>query len=74
MSVPSHIAEWIKSSHSMQNGDCIETRHTQAGVDLRDSKSPDGPRLHLPVAAWVAFLQGVCQSPTYPTADGTPAL
>jgi hypothetical protein len=59
MTAPSHNAEWFKSSQSMQNGDCLEARHTPSGIDLRDSKNPTGPRLHLAAASWTAFITGI---------------
>jgi hypothetical protein len=52
-------AQWFKSSYSHENGACLETRHTPSGLDLRDSKHPTGPRLHLPAATWAAFLSEI---------------
>jgi hypothetical protein len=52
------IAEWFKSSHSHENGECVEARRTPSGVDVRDSKNPTGPRLRLPAASWAAFITG----------------
>jgi len=54
-------AEWRKSSHSSpQGGDCIEfaqlTGSADAAVAVRDSKDPDGPRLHFTGDAWHVFL------------------
>ncbi|MBB1243821.1 DUF397 domain-containing protein [Streptomyces durbertensis] len=46
---------WLKSSYSMQNGDCVEVRHTGAGTSVRDSKRPEA-RLTTTPAAWAAFL------------------
>ena len=51
--------EWFKSSYSGQNGECVETRRTGSGMDLRDSKDPHGPALVFPAEAWRAFVAGV---------------
>ncbi|MFF5254716.1 DUF397 domain-containing protein [Streptomyces leeuwenhoekii] len=50
--------EWIKSSYSTDEGpDCVEVATPdQDHVLVRDSKTPDGPRLALTPAAWVHFL------------------
>ena len=49
---------WTKSSASSGNGNCVEARVTVSGVNLRDSKDPDGPVLSVPSEAWTAFLAG----------------
>lgn len=47
---------WRKSSHSGGNGACVEIRVPASGaVDVRDSKDPEGPRLHFSSAAWNTF-------------------
>jgi len=39
-------AEWHKSSHSSQSGNCVEVARNLPGVvAVRDSKDPDGPAL-----------------------------
>ncbi|MEV5887374.1 DUF397 domain-containing protein [Streptomyces sp. NPDC052020] len=50
--------EWIKSSYSTPDGpDCVEVAAPdQDHVLVRDSKSPNGPRLALTLAAWARFL------------------
>ncbi|MGX1132349.1 hypothetical protein RKD49_004539 [Streptomyces glaucescens] len=51
-------ATWIKSSYSDGNGgNCIEVApdFPGAAVPVRDSKTPDGPVLLIPRAAWAAF-------------------
>lgn len=52
---------WRKSSHSNDNGDCVEAAfdYTPGTVPVRDSKDPHGPALVFPAAAWQAFLSGV---------------
>ncbi|MGG7572468.1 DUF397 domain-containing protein [Streptomyces sirii] len=48
---------WIKSSHSGNDDSaCIEVAATPSTIHIRDSKNPDGPRLHLPPASWVDFV------------------
>ncbi|MER6365045.1 DUF397 domain-containing protein [Kitasatospora sp. NPDC001527] len=53
-------AVWRKSSHSVQEGQCIEVSDSLPGaVPVRDSKDPDGPALIFPADAWRAFVAGV---------------
>lgn len=64
LDLPPAIAAWRKSTHSNGNGgECVEV-----GVPgdvparllaIRDSKDPDGPRLHVTPAAWAAFTADV---------------
>jgi Domain of unknown function (DUF397) len=49
---------WKKSSASGTEG-CVQVRRTQSGVQVRDSKNPDGTVLDFTDAEWVAFLKGV---------------
>jgi hypothetical protein len=53
-------AVFSKSSHSGgEGGDCVECaplRGPDHAVVVRDSKDPDGPRLHFSADAWRAFL------------------
>jgi hypothetical protein len=49
---------WHKSSYS-KAGNCIETRDTCDRVQVRDSKSPDGPMLTFGREAWITFLAQV---------------
>ena len=52
--------QWIKSSYSYSNGNCIEVASLPDGqIGVRDSKDPDGPVLSFPPGAWEAFLAGV---------------
>ncbi|MGP3984312.1 DUF397 domain-containing protein [Streptomyces sp. KR80] len=53
-------AMWSKSNYSdSQGGECVEfaaLKEAEAAVAVRDSKDPDGPRLHFSADAWNAFL------------------
>ncbi|MEU6165301.1 DUF397 domain-containing protein [Streptomyces tanashiensis] len=48
---------WFKSSYSSgEGGNCVEVATHPTAVHVRDSKNPDGPRLAVSPASWVAFL------------------
>lgn len=50
---------WVRSSRSTNNGQCVEAAATgDGGVQLRDSKDPDGPVLTYTAAEWEAFIDG----------------
>ncbi|MEV8064647.1 DUF397 domain-containing protein [Streptomyces sp. NPDC085995] len=52
--------EWVRSSYSGNNGNCVEVAALPAGGRaLRDSKNPDGPALVLSPAEFSAFVRGV---------------
>ncbi|GAA2409798.1 DUF397 domain-containing protein [Streptomyces glaucosporus] len=49
--------EWIKSSHSSNDGpDCVEVAATPGTVHVRDSKDVQGPRLAFTPEAWDSFV------------------
>jgi hypothetical protein len=49
-------AEWRKASFSTGNGGaCVEVARNGAGVAVRDSKDPDGPRLAFTPRQWRTF-------------------
>ncbi|MFX4293017.1 DUF397 domain-containing protein [Streptomyces bohaiensis] len=54
---------WVKSSYSNNGGQCIEWAPsvvpTSGTVPVRDSKSPAGPVLSIPAAAFAGFVNGV---------------
>ncbi|MEU8469255.1 DUF397 domain-containing protein [Streptomyces sp. NPDC029006] len=54
-------ALWRKSSHSdAGGGECVEVADNVPGlVPVRDSKSPGGPALLLPAAAWAPFIDSL---------------
>ncbi|EST27915.1 DUF397 domain-containing protein [Streptomyces roseochromogenus] len=54
-------ATWYKSSYSGGGGDdCLEvTRDFPALVPVRDSKTPQGPKLVFRPEAWSAFVENL---------------
>ncbi|MFE6163290.1 DUF397 domain-containing protein [Streptomyces sp. NPDC056486] len=57
---PEIVTEFRKSSHSDQQGDCLEIAHTKTGgLAIRDSKTPVGPTLTFPQEAWNGFVTGI---------------
>ncbi|MFI7646493.1 DUF397 domain-containing protein [Micromonospora sp. NPDC049460] len=48
-------ARWHKSSHSGDEGACVEMAMLPGTVAVRDSKDPSGPALLFPPAAWAVF-------------------
>jgi hypothetical protein len=60
MERPVHHFNWVKSSLSLSNGDCVEVARLPAGqIGVRDSKDVDGPVLRFTPSEWRAFLGGV---------------
>ncbi|MBW1603163.1 DUF397 domain-containing protein [Streptomyces sp. JJ66] len=52
--------EWVKSSYSGNNGNCVEVAVLPGcGRALRDSKNPDGPALMFTAGEWHTFAAGV---------------
>ena len=49
---------WIKAMASGPNVNCVELRHHQGAVEVRDSKDPHGPTLRFTTAEIAAFLNG----------------
>ena len=53
-------AEWHKSSHSSQSGNCVEVaRNLPWLVAVRDSKEPDGAKLVVSRETWQEFIGAV---------------
>ena len=51
---------WRKASRSTANGgNCVEVTRTRGEILTRDSKNPDGPRLHFTPTEWRTFLTGL---------------
>lgn len=52
--------EFVKSSYSSGNGECVEVaRNIPHTVAVRDSKIPAGPVLLVTPAAWDTFQAGL---------------
>lgn len=52
---------WHKSSKSSGNGNCVEVQRKGNGVDVRDSKDPNGPTLSVSAGAWSDFLVAIAR-------------
>ncbi|KUO18397.1 DUF397 domain-containing protein [Streptomyces dysideae] len=51
--------EWVKSSYSGNNGNCVEVAALPGGGRaLRDSKNPSGPMLTFSAEEFGAFVAG----------------
>jgi hypothetical protein len=48
---------WVKSSFSFANGNCVELRLSEGGIDVRDSRDRNGPVLHFGRRTWRRFLR-----------------
>lgn len=51
--------EWVKSSYSSGDQNCVEIARRSDAVPVRDSKRPHGPALVLHVDTWIAFMNGL---------------
>jgi hypothetical protein len=50
---------WVKASRSTSGTNCVELRRSAvSGVDVRDSKDPDGPVLSFSTTQFTAWLDG----------------
>ncbi|WP_274914045.1 DUF397 domain-containing protein [Streptomyces sp. WZ-12] len=54
-----HHVEWVKSSYSHGNGECVEVAVLDDTVATRDSKQQSGPVVTTTREGWRAFLDGV---------------
>ncbi len=46
--------DWRKASYSFANHNCVQVA---SGVEVRDTKNPDGPVLQFSPAAWRLFVE-----------------
>ncbi|MFI6337730.1 DUF397 domain-containing protein [Streptomyces sp. NPDC050535] len=54
------VGPFRKSSHSSQEGNCVEVAPTTTGDGaVRDSKAQGGPLLAVSRESWAAFVTGV---------------
>lgn len=51
--------QWRKSSHSGNQGECVEVASSEEEVLLRDSKDPEGPWFRFTHDAWAGLLAQV---------------
>jgi Domain of unknown function (DUF397) len=58
VNTPSADTPWIKATRSGTSGQCVEVRRHYGGVEVRDSKDPDGPVLRFTPSEFAAFLDG----------------
>jgi hypothetical protein len=53
-------AEWVKSSLSYANGNCVEVASLDGSeIGVRNSRDGEGPVLRFTSAEWHAFIGGV---------------
>ena len=52
---------WIKSSHSGSEGNCIEVAAAANQVLIRDSNNTYGPVLAVPAAVWQQFTRRLAE-------------
>lgn len=50
---------WLKSSHSATDNQCVEVARSGDFMLVRHSKSPDVARLAFTQGEWAAFVAGV---------------
>jgi hypothetical protein len=61
---------WLKASASTGGANCVEMRRgAVGGVDVRDSKDPDGPVLSFSAAQFAAWLDGADSGEYAPLTD-----
>lgn len=53
--------DWLKSSYSAANNECVEVRLSGPAVAVRDSKAPSHGVLSVPRLAFMAFVEELKQ-------------
>ena len=57
---PNSVLNWVKSSLSFSNGNCVEVASlADGGVAVRNSRHPEGAVLAFTPDEWHAFIGGV---------------
>jgi hypothetical protein len=57
---PGSGSNWVKSSLSFANGNCVEVADLPGGaIGVRNSRDAEGPVLRFTSDEWYAFLGGV---------------
>ncbi|GAA2231902.1 hypothetical protein GCM10010232_18220 [Streptomyces amakusaensis] len=51
--------QWLKSTYSNGNGNCVEVCVAPRTVAMRDSKVTDGPAVTMDPSAWSSFVGAV---------------
>jgi hypothetical protein len=57
--VPSLDTAWRKSTHSSNNGSCVEVRRVAAAIEVRDTKDRTGPVLTFTTDSWQTFVAAI---------------
>lgn len=52
------MRRWVKASASQGVSNCVEMTASADGIEVRDSKDPDGPVLRFNRAEFAAWLDG----------------
>ncbi|MEH1128526.1 DUF397 domain-containing protein [Micromonospora sp. CPCC 206061] len=52
-------ANWVKSTRSAGNGQCVEVAKFGGCVAIRDSKDTDGPMLQFSATSWQSFVSSL---------------
>ena len=56
---PGSASNWVKSSLSFANGNCVEVANLSGGqIGVRNSRDSEGPVLRFTPDEWHAFLGG----------------
>jgi hypothetical protein len=59
-------AVWRKSSHSLDQGNCVEVAFVDSRVGLRDSKTPGLGHVVVGGVAWCSLVEALAGTPARP--------
>lgn len=51
--------EWRTATRSGTDGNCVEVRRADDGVQVRDTKNREGGTLTVPSAGWQTFINDI---------------